>query len=84
MRLRILHAVLTWQLKSVSVYPKGYSAKSKECSAGGCQDFRLIVDFIAAHLFPSGERVIDEFIATGMSLGGKIIAVEPLEVALST
>jgi hypothetical protein len=29
------------------------------------------MDFLAAYLFPGGERVIDEFIPTGISLGGE-------------
>jgi hypothetical protein len=38
---------------------------------GGCQDATLIIDFIGAYLFPNGERTIQEFAATGISLGGK-------------
>jgi len=40
--------------------------------AGGCHDVSLIIDFLAAYLFPNGERVIDEFIPTGCSLGGNV------------
>ncbi|RSH95099.1 hypothetical protein EHS25_000185 [Saitozyma podzolica] len=39
---------------------------------GGCHDVSLIIDFLAAYLFPLGDRVIDEFIATGVSLGGNV------------
>jgi len=39
---------------------------------GGCQDATLIIDFIGAYLFPNGERTIQEFAATGISLGGKL------------
>jgi hypothetical protein len=39
---------------------------------GGCQDATLIIDFIGAYLFPNGERTIQEFSATGISLGGKL------------
>jgi ABC-type enterochelin transport system permease subunit len=38
---------------------------------GGCQDVLLIIDFLGAFLFPNGERTIQEFAATGISLGGK-------------
>jgi len=38
---------------------------------GGCRDFSQIIDFLAAYLFPNGERVIDEYIPTGVSMGGK-------------
>jgi len=38
---------------------------------GGTQDLTLIIDFLAAYLFPNGERQIQEFIASGMSLGGE-------------
>jgi hypothetical protein len=41
---------------------------------GGCQDASLIIDFIGAYLFPNGEREIQEFAATGISLGGKPIS----------
>jgi len=37
---------------------------------GGCQDVSLIIDFLGAYLFPNGERTIEEFAATGISLGG--------------
>ena len=40
-------------------------------TAGSTQDLTLIVDFLAAYLFPSGERHIEEFMASGMSLGGQ-------------
>jgi hypothetical protein len=43
------------------------------CAVGGCLDTSLIIDFLAAYLFPNGERVIDEFAATGISLGGQFI-----------
>jgi len=39
---------------------------------GGCHDVSLIIDFLAAYLFPHGERVIEEFIPTGVSLGGNV------------
>ena len=29
------------------------------------------MDFLAAYLFPSGDRIIDEFIPTGVSMGGE-------------
>jgi hypothetical protein len=40
------------------------------CVVGGCHDVSLIIDFLGAYLFPYGERVIVEYIATGISLGG--------------
>lgn len=30
-----------------------------------------MIDFLAAYLFPHGEKVIDQWIATGISLGGE-------------
>lgn len=33
----------------------------------------MIINFLAAYLFPNGERVIDEFFATGISLGGNSV-----------
>jgi hypothetical protein len=39
-------------------------------AVGGCNDVSLIMTFLASYLFPHGERVIDEFIPTGFSLGG--------------
>ena len=39
---------------------------------GGCQDVSLIIDFLASYLFPSGERVVEEWITTGISLGGNL------------
>ena len=41
---------------------------------GGTHDFSLIIDFLAAYLFPNGEKIIDEFMATGISLGGECCA----------
>lgn len=41
------------------------------CIVGGAQDVSFVVDFLGAYLFPQGDRTIDEFIATGISLGGK-------------
>ncbi|ORY33053.1 hypothetical protein BCR39DRAFT_520946 [Naematelia encephala] len=40
---------------------------------GGCQDVSMIIDFLACYLFPNGERVIDEWVATGVSLGGHVV-----------
>lgn len=40
-------------------------------AVGGCHDSSLIIDFLAAYLFPNGERAIEEFAATGISLGGQ-------------
>ena len=42
------------------------------CVVGGCRDVCQIIDFLAAYLFPNGERVIDEYIPTGVSMGGNI------------
>nr|ODO03828.1 hypothetical protein L204_00167 [Cryptococcus depauperatus CBS 7855] len=39
---------------------------------GGVHDVQLVMDFIGAYLFPNGERVIEEFVATGISLGGHV------------
>ncbi|WWC90998.1 uncharacterized protein L201_005937 [Kwoniella dendrophila CBS 6074] len=39
---------------------------------GGAQDVQLVIDFLAAYLFPRGEKVIEEWIATGVSLGGHV------------
>ncbi len=41
------------------------------CIVGGAQDVSFVIDFLGAYLFPQGDRTIDEFIATGISLGGK-------------
>nr|XP_031861474.1 uncharacterized protein CI109_003078 [Kwoniella shandongensis]KAA5528546.1 hypothetical protein CI109_003078 [Kwoniella shandongensis] len=41
-------------------------------TTGGYQDVTLIIDFLAAYLFPAGEKVIEEFIAAGISLGGYV------------
>jgi hypothetical protein len=51
--------------------PRLKSGIKADETAGGCQDVTLIIDFLAAYLFPEGGRVIDEWIATGISLGGK-------------
>lgn len=40
-------------------------------TVGGCRDFQQIIDFLAAYLFPHGDRVIEEYIPTGVSLGGE-------------
>ncbi|KAK4689374.1 hypothetical protein P7C73_g716, partial [Tremellales sp. Uapishka_1] len=37
---------------------------------GAKQDVSFIIDFIAAYLFPNGEKVVEEYMATGISLGG--------------
>lgn len=42
------------------------------CLVGGCHDVSLIIDFLAAYLFPHGERVIDEWVAAGFSLGANV------------
>ncbi|CAD6572983.1 MAG: hypothetical protein TREMPRED_000703 [Tremellales sp. Tagirdzhanova-0007] len=42
------------------------------CVTGGCRDVSQVIDYIAAYLFPNGERVIDEYIATGVSMGGNV------------
>ena len=52
-------------------------------TVGGCLDTSLIIDFLAAYLFPHGERVIDEFAATGISLGGKVASTRPGREILS-
>lgn len=41
-------------------------------AVGGCQDVTLIMDFLGSYLFPHGERTIDEWVATGISLGGNL------------
>ncbi|WWC63824.1 uncharacterized protein I303_106429 [Kwoniella dejecticola CBS 10117] len=40
--------------------------------SGGAQDVQLIIDFLAAYLFPLGQKTIDEWIITGISLGGHV------------
>lgn len=40
-------------------------------AVGGTQDLSLIIDFLGAYLFPNGEKVIEEFMVTGISLGGE-------------
>lgn len=40
---------------------------------GSAQDQSMIMDFLAAYLFPNGEREIVEFMATGISLGGNTV-----------
>ncbi|WVQ81181.1 hypothetical protein IAT38_003303 [Cryptococcus sp. DSM 104549] len=40
--------------------------------AGGCHDVTLIIDFLEAYLFPHGEKIIEEFVLTGISLGGNV------------
>lgn len=45
------------------------------CVVGGCQDVSFIIDFLASYLFPTGDRMIDEWIATGVSLGGTITMI---------
>jgi hypothetical protein len=37
---------------------------------GGCHDVSFIIDFLGSYLFPEGNKRIDEWIATGISLGG--------------
>ncbi|WVW79583.1 hypothetical protein I302_101552 [Kwoniella bestiolae CBS 10118] len=39
---------------------------------GGAQDIQLIIDFLAAYLFPMGEKKVEEWIVTGISLGGHV------------
>ncbi|WVR08863.1 hypothetical protein IAU60_005922 [Kwoniella sp. DSM 27419] len=39
---------------------------------GGCHDVQLVMDFLAAYIFPHGEKQIGEFIMTGISLGGHV------------
>ncbi|WRT69279.1 uncharacterized protein IL334_006263 [Kwoniella shivajii] len=39
---------------------------------GGAQDIQMIIDFLAAYLFPHGEKKIEEWIITGISLGGHV------------
>ncbi|WVQ93019.1 hypothetical protein IAU59_000082 [Kwoniella sp. CBS 9459] len=39
---------------------------------GGFHDVQLIMDFLAAYIFPMGEKKIEEFIMTGISLGGHV------------
>lgn len=46
--------------------------KLKRRIVGGCQDASLIINFLESYLFPLGERVVDEWIATGVSLGGYV------------
>ncbi|KAK8844090.1 hypothetical protein IAR55_006884 [Kwoniella newhampshirensis] len=41
-------------------------------TTGGYHDVKLIIDFLAPYLFPSGEKVIEEFVAAGISLGGYV------------
>ncbi|OCF56102.1 hypothetical protein L486_06043 [Kwoniella mangroviensis CBS 10435] len=41
-------------------------------SDGGAQDIQLIIDFLAAYLFPMGEKKVEEWIVSGISLGGHV------------
>ncbi|KAL1409370.1 hypothetical protein Q8F55_003352 [Vanrija albida] len=40
---------------------------------GGVHDHRLLLDFLPAYLFPRDERVVDEFMAVGVSMGGHTV-----------
>ena len=51
--------------------------------AGGCRDVSQVIDYIAAYLFPNGERVIDEYIATGVSMGGEFQLCVGLNLSLT-
>ena len=60
-----------WLPPSVNCISLGLHERvSSWVSVGGTEDVSLIIDFLAAYLFPSGERKIEEFMVTGMSLGG--------------
>ncbi|ADV23076.1 hypothetical protein CNBF2720 [Cryptococcus gattii WM276] len=39
---------------------------------GGCHDVSLIMDFLGPYIFPNGEKTIESFIITGISLGGHV------------
>ncbi|OWZ39271.1 hypothetical protein J010_04030 [Cryptococcus neoformans] len=39
---------------------------------GGCHDVSLIMDFLAPILFPNGEKTVESFVITGISLGGHV------------
>ncbi|KAK1922696.1 Alpha/Beta hydrolase protein [Papiliotrema laurentii] len=51
------------------------------CVVGGCHDVSFIIDFLGSYLFPEGNKRIDEWIATGISLGGnltyRLLQIEP-------
>lgn len=38
---------------------------------GTARDISFLIDFIPAYLFPNGEKVIEKFAVTGISLGGE-------------
>ncbi|KAL1407506.1 hypothetical protein Q8F55_006939 [Vanrija albida] len=48
---------------------------------GAVQDHQLVIEFLPVYLFPNDERVVDRWMATGISLGGntvwRLLAEEP-------
>ncbi|ODO05360.1 hypothetical protein L198_02053 [Cryptococcus wingfieldii CBS 7118] len=41
-------------------------------SEGGVHDIQLLMDFLPAYLFPHGELTVEEWVITGISLGGHV------------
>lgn len=39
---------------------------------GTARDVSFLIDFIPAYLFPEGEKTIEKFAMTGISLGGEL------------
>jgi hypothetical protein len=41
---------------------------------GTARDISFLIDFIPAYLFPEGEKTIEKFAVTGVSLGGELLS----------
>jgi len=38
---------------------------------GGVQDYQLVMDFLPTYMFPNNERVVSQWLAAGVSMGGE-------------
>lgn len=45
---------------------------------GTARDVSFLIDFLPAYLFPNGEKHVEEFFVTGVSLGGEFSNIIPL------
>lgn len=50
---------------------------------GTARDISFLIDFIPAYLFPEGERTVEKFAVTGVSLGGEFLRPALVEENLS-